>query len=173
MQNNKIPEGKLTTRTIVKLFKQVADCIDAIEQFSFGYEWQANEQMNLKYPHLFLETPQRFSITRTNKEMTIGFIVMDISPEDEYTQAVGDEALLGLAQRLDQTEVLIEKIIGMLNKGVAKSIRNDFVYDCVPLLEYGSDRTIGWRCDITFKGSGQVNYCDVPTNEDIDNCIDL
>lgn len=173
MDNNKIPEGKLTTRTIVKLFKQIVDCVDAIEQFSFGYTFQADEQMDLLYPHLFLETPQRFSLTRTNKDYTIGFIIMDISPEDQYSQAVGEDSLLGLAQRLDHTESLMEDVIGMLNKGVAKSIRNDFIYDCVPVFEYGSDRTIGWRCDITFKGSNQVNYCDVPTGEDIDNCIDL
>lgn len=162
---------KLTPLTVARLFNQAASCIDTIESFAAGYEFEPNKLLNLEYPVLFLETPQAINFTPSQRTLTVGFMILNKYPSGIAGERVGDDVYTGVFNALTEELYRLEEVLGVLIRELRNNLEKDFTYTAVPLMEAFEDKCFGWRVDITFKAADQLDFCEVPDNSN--TCINL
>jgi hypothetical protein len=153
---------KLDTATLVRLFDNIAACLDNIETFACGYTFEPNNLPNLQYPLLFLETPQQIEYGQTFKKITIGFQVLNRHPEgitgERMTNMSPD---LGTFNIINEEEYRTQDVINLLYQHLREAIE-DWNLTMLPILEGYQDKVFGFRVDVTFRAGNGINYCDQP-----------
>lgn len=153
---------KIDSVTLVRLFRNIANCLDNIESFACGYTFQPSNLPDLKYPLLFLETPQQIEYSQTFKKITVGFQVLNKHPEGITGERVsGLYPDMGTFNIINEAEYRTQDVINILYKELKEAV-DGWDITMLPILEAYEDRVFGFRVDITFKATNGINYCDEP-----------
>jgi len=168
--NTLYPEFYLDSITILRIMKDVSECLDSIKSFAAGYEYEPNRLDDLEYPLLFLETPQAIEITERVKKITFGFMVLNRFTEGQSGERTPETAQYGVYNLINREEYRLLDVIGTLRKQIPKVV-DTFDFIITPIFEGFEDRAYGWRVDMTFKGPG-IDWCFTQDNVEHD-CLNL
>lgn len=147
------------TTKIFEILAQIAFNDANIYQFSYGTDWESNQNIDLKYPLLFCEYPSVLIKERT-KIFNISLMILDRALEEAPGQRIANDSLGATpAFIITKTEEIMTDLIATLWNQYKLYLPITTEFNIIPFTEQFADRVYGWRLQFDFIVPRGINPC--------------
>jgi hypothetical protein len=168
-----LPKPKLVANlnlpTLVRIFEDITNCLDGINTFATGAEWNINNFNHLTYPILFLEIPNSISFDLQNNIKTIdfNFYILTQAIEGASGERIGLEPTFNsFWAELSQMEMKVTNVIQILKENYFGNFPRDFEIRLIPKMTFAEDNTYGWVVGMQLILNRELDNCDIIYKEE-------